>query len=289
VFIESRLWCAQGEFDMSFFFDVWAHDGFVLASDVRLIEEVDGQQVEPTYIHKIVQSPYWRVGVKCAVAFCGVEPDLCRRYFIEACASKDTFKSIAEQFARKWTEHFAGTSKYSAVHLVGFERHQNSDKSIPQMWYWHNWSDGEGFLTEERLSRDLATFSDPIPANNHLPWKINELTGKFPAMVPEDEFSLAMAFLRLYQPFFTWNGDTTFWRSASETVGSALNLLWRQKTTWTLEEVFQLTKDCLGFLTSVARLLPASTVGISPAGQFDLLTVKPNEIVASMAELPNES
>jgi len=273
---------------MSFFFDVWTYDGFVLASDVRLTEQINEEPETHDFVHKIIPSPHWRTNVKCAIAICGVDPEFCKNCFVDACAKRDTLKSIAKYFATKWTEHFAGTSEYSAVHLVGYERFENPQIVVPQMWYWHTWSSGNGYLSEERLQEDLSTFADPIPYNNHLPWKIKELTGKFPTEVPDEEHSLVMAFLRLYQPYFTWNGDTSFWRSAGGTVGSALNLLWRQRTTWTLQDAVTLTNHCLQFLTNVAQLLPTSTVGVSPKGEFDVLTVTPEELQwVSNPKLPN--
>jgi len=89
---------------------------------------------------------------------------------------------------------------------------------------------------------------------------IKELTGKFPGPTLEDQRDLVTSFLNLYQPFFTWNGDTDFWRSAARAVGSAMNLLWRQKSTWTIDETVTLTYSCLNFLAQVATLLPESSL-----------------------------
>lgn len=257
---------------MSFFFDVWTLDGFILASDVRIMEND-----QPKMGHKVYCSPD-SARVKCAIAVCGMYPDFCKNHFIQAVATKDTLKDIAKDFAEKWTNRYAGTTEYSAVHLVGFEKIESSGKSVHQMWYWHNSEDGINFLSEKDLQGDLKTFVDPIPANNHIPWKIKELTGKFPGPTLEDEYSLVNSFLRLHQPLFTWNGDTNFWRSASSSVGSALNLLWKQKHTWTMDEATEVTKLCFEFLAKVGNLLPDSTVGFSPDGKYDLLTVTPDKV-----------
>ena len=266
---------------------MWTVDGFILAGDVRLTKYRTDGSVEHTFIHKILPAQPRLSGIQCALAVCGDDPAACRNFFAEACV-RDTLREIAEHFAGKWTRRFAGTQDSSAIHIVGYERIPNSDVRMPQMWYWHNWSQADGFLSKERLEQDLSTFSDPIPANCHLPWKIRELTGKFPSGGPEDEYALVIAFLRLYQPFFTWNGDTSFWKSAAETVGAGLNLLWRQKTTWTLDEAVELTEYCLRFLTNLAKLLPASTVGVSPDDDFDVLVVAPeNWRWIQRAKLPN--
>jgi hypothetical protein len=82
----------------------------------------------------------------------------------------------------------------------------------------------------------------------------------------------------LHQPLFTWNGDTSFWRSAASSVGSALNLLWKQKRAWTIDEATTVTSLCFEFLAKVGNLLPESTVGLSPDGKFDLITVTPDNV-----------
>jgi hypothetical protein len=266
---------------MSFFFDVWAYEGFVLASDVRLI--VNGGQ---HFLHKIQTSHNSKVN--CAIAVCGEYPENCIKYFVEASTVNDTMKEIAERFASRWTERYAGTEDYSAVHLVGFEKLNDSIKTVPQVWYWHNWTGTTGFLSEEKLQEDLESFSQPIPINNHLPWKIKELTGKFPEPTLEDECELVLSFLRMFQPYFTWNGDTNFWRSAANAVGSAMNLLWREKSSWKIEETVQLTSICLEFLAKTGSLLPNSTVGLSHSGTFDVVTVTPDETKwVSRADLSN--
>lgn len=267
---------------MSFFFDVWTLHGFVLASDVRLIE--NGQ---PKFGRKIYCSPD-SSKLKCAIAICGMYPDVSKNYFLQAVNAKDTLRDIAAYFAEKWTGRYAGTSEYSAIHLVGFEKVAPSSNSVPQMWYWHNSEDGVNFLTEDYLRQELKTFADPVPANNHIPWKIKELTGKFPDDTLEDQYSLVTSFLRLHQPLFTWNGDTSFWRSAAGSVGSALNLLSREKRAWTMDEATKVTSLCFEFLVNVGKLLPDSTVGFSPDGKYDLLTITSDNIEWVLrADLPS--
>jgi hypothetical protein len=100
---------------MSFFFDVWAYDGFVLASDVRLM--VNGK---PRYSHKIGRT-HKNSKIFSAIAVCGEYPDSCLNWFIEATNSKDSLRNIAKHFSEKWTHRFGGTQEYSAAHLVGFE------------------------------------------------------------------------------------------------------------------------------------------------------------------------
>src|SRR6185503_11694235 len=92
-------------------------------------------------------------------------------------------------------------------------------------------------------------------------------TGKFPDDTLENQYSLVTSFLRLHQPLFTWNGDTSFWRSAASSVGSALNLLWKQKRAWTMDEATTVTSLCFELLANVGKLLPDSTVGLSPTQQ----------------------
>jgi hypothetical protein len=215
-----------------------------------------------------------------AVVVCGEYPTACINFFRNATGRKDTLRDIAHYFASKWTERFAGTQEFSAVHLVGFERITGSGYSVPQMWFWCNGlgPDPNRFKSKDELEAELATFSEPIPSNNHIPWKIKGTTGKFPGSTLEEERSLVMSFLRLHEPFFTWNGDTQFWRSASNAVGSAMNLLWREKSAWTIDEVGRLTGYCLRFLANVGTLLPESTVGLSQNEEFDIIAVTPNEI-----------
>ena len=262
---------------MSFFFDVWAYDGFVLASDVRMM--VNGAQA---FGHKLqTSSPSSKV--TCAIAVCGDYPDACLGFFSEAIITKDTLRDVAHLFATRWTNRYAGTQDYSAVHIAGYER-TTEGLAIPQMWYFTT-----GYSDEDH-HRNLASFSDRYPLNNHIPWKVKELTGAFPNSTPEDENQVVRAFLRIHEPFFTWNGDPSFWGSAGDAVTSAIRLLRRFKGHWTLEECAQLTSHCLTFLASVGRLLPESTVGVSPAGEFDLLCVEENGARwISCADLPNET
>jgi hypothetical protein len=251
---------------MSFFFDVWAYDGFVLASDVRLM--VNGK---PQYSHKIGRT-HKNSRIFSAIAVCGEYPDSCLNWFFEATNSKDSLRNIAKHFAEKWTHRFGGTQEYSAAHLVGFEPVPGAAEKVPQMWFWCNWAP-DTFYANEKLESDLASFDDPIPSNNHIPWKIKALTGKLPDPTLEDEAKIVLSFLRLYQPFFTWNGDTNFWRSAAEAVGSAMNLLWREKSNWNISEVERVTRYCLSFLGDVATLLPDSSVGFLNNKEFDLIKV----------------
>ena len=149
---------------MSFFFDVWTNEGFILASDVKLLVNDESH-----YIHKIAVSAQGAT-VPCAIATCGDYVENSLRYFVEATVLKDTLREVAKHFAEKWTRRYAGTEEYSAVHLVGFERIPQSGRYVPQVWYWHNYEEGRGFLSEERLQMELSSFAEPVPANNHLPW-----------------------------------------------------------------------------------------------------------------------
>ena len=253
---------------MSFFFDVWTSQGFVLASDVRLI--VNGGS---KYAHKIaVSSPHSKV--KCAIAVCGEYPLNSLRYFSSATLTKDSLRNIAKEFASRWVERYAGLKEYSAIHLVGFEKTGPLDELLPQMWFWCNW-DEKGYYSREILEGQLRSFSNPIPHNNHIPQKIKQLTGSFPK--PGEEYSFVMSFLQQYEPYFTWNGDTSFWRSAANAVGSALNLLRNGKPNWTLDEVSEVTSLCLEFLVKVGNILPNSTVGLSDEGDFDVVRVTPQD------------
>lgn len=253
---------------MSFFFDVWTSTGFVLASDVRFTVND-----ELTYIHKIVDSGS-SSRVNCAIAVCGDYPENCLNYFTEATLAKDSLREVAQRFAGKWTERYAGTEDYSAVHLVGFESIPASEILVPQMWFWTNWS-GSGYYSQETLVKQLDSFSNPIPDNNHIPQKIQQLTGRFPGSTLEQEGALVTSFLQRYQPYFTWNGDTSFWRSAADSVGAALNLLKDRKSSWTIDEIGEVTGACLEFLVKVGGLLPESTVAFSEEGRFDMLSVTP--------------
>src|SRR5438132_12832122 len=117
---------------MSFFFDVWTSEGFILASDVRLITNE-----APDYAHKIRCSGA-DSKIKCAIAVCGEYPQTSLGFFTSAISAKDSLRDIAHHFAVNWTTRFAGTNEYSAVHLVGFEPVPNSVQYIPQACYWFN-------------------------------------------------------------------------------------------------------------------------------------------------------
>lgn len=267
---------------MSFFFDVWTSEGFILASDVRLT--LDSTQ---DFAHKIARSPH-SSKTPCAVVACGAFTKTCFDFFHEAVARSDDLRGIAHHFARKWTKRYAGSNDFSAVHLVGFERIFNSETAVPQVWYWNNWEESIGFYDEAFLQQHLESFDRPVPFNNHLPSKVKELSGKYPGNLPE-EFQLVSSYLKLYQPVFSWNGDTRFWRSAAGAVGSAMNLLWRERPNWTIAETAKIAGYCLDFLTKTGELLPASTVGASPENRFDILTVSPSEITwASRATWPGD-
>ena len=257
---------------MSFFFDVWTSEGFILASDVRLIIN---EQIQTC--HKVAPAPHGSK-VVCAIAVCGAYPDNCLKFFLEATTRKDALRDVAHAFAHKWTKRYSGTGDYSAVHLVGFEKVLGCDMALPQMWFWHNWQgpDADDFYSEETLSAALQSFSEPIPHNNHIPQTIKELTGKFPGPTLSDEAELVNAFLKIYQPFFTWNGDTAFWRSALGTVNSAMSLLIKEKTNWSIDEVGRLTGYCLTFLANTGSLLKSPTVALSLDQEADILKITPS-------------
>ncbi len=210
---------------MSFFFDVWTKEGFILTSDVRMI--INGKV---TMLHKLASSRNSKI--VCAIAVCGDYPENCLNFFLEATMTKDTMRDAAFAFSQKWTDRYAGTKDYSGVHLVGFEKVHSFVTMLPQMWYWCNWKgpNPDDFFSNEELSLDIKSFSKPIPHNNHIPYKIKELTGKFPGPTLGDETKYVIDFLQKYQPFFTWNGDTSFWRSALGTIDSAMALLLKEKT-----------------------------------------------------------
>jgi hypothetical protein len=258
---------------LSLFFDVWTSEGFVLVSDVRIM--LDGK---PMLGHKLARAPQ-ACPTNCAIAVCGEYPQASLNFFSEATSRHNTLRDIARTFASRWTERFGGTQEYSAVHLVGFEEIAESGLKIPQMWFWANWS-GQEFAPKSHFEVELATFDRPIPANNHIPHKIKQLTGKFPEPTPEGEAELVRSFLSLYQPFFTWNGDTAFWRSAASAVGSAMNLLWREKANWSIRDATKIATECLRFLANVGSLLEESTVGLSPDSDCDVLEITPQGINA---------
>jgi hypothetical protein len=257
---------------MSFFFDVWSYEGFVLASDVSLIVN-ETKVYERKIEHSAINSK-----VSCAIVVCGEYPQACINYFIEACSRKDTLKEISREFATKWTKRYGGTKEYSAVHLVGFERIPGSAQLVPQVWYWHNWTPEKGFLTENILQKDLSTFSHSIPNNNHMPWFIKRETGQFPEPTLEKERSLVLSYLEENEPIFTWNGATNFWRSAGDAVISAMKLLRSEKTKWTIAESGELANFCLEFLAKVGSMLPNANVYLSPEGKPYSLMVTPKTI-----------
>jgi hypothetical protein len=209
------------------------------------------------------------------MAVCGEFPDLVARYFLEAASTRDTLRDLAKAFSEKWTNRFAGTTEYSAVHLVGYQDDNSLETSVPQLWYWtQSHSAAPPFISETRLRADLSSFNDPIPKNNHIPYKILEEVGKFPEPNLLSESMLVESFLAVFEPYFTWNGDTSFWWSAARTVSSAMGLLARRKTGWHIEEIADLTETCLQFLARLGRHLPSPTVGLSPSNECDILIIR---------------
>lgn len=257
---------------MSLFLDVWTQAGFILASDVRLTSNG-----EHGYMHKLrASSPSSKV--VCAIAVCGDRPKACLHSFDKAVATKDTLREIAYDFAISWTDHFAGTQDYSAVHMVGFEKILNSADPIPQMWYWHNHGLGEGFYTEKRLRGELETFSEPVPFNNHIPLKAQEQLGKIELNSLTEERTLVFDYLSKYEPVFTWNGDNDFWDSVGRSIKSAISLLKDRTYQLNLLETANLAKICLRFLAGIGELLLNSTVGLSETNKCDVLIVTPQGI-----------
>ncbi|MCI0558345.1 MAG: hypothetical protein MN733_07605 [Nitrososphaera sp.] len=270
---------------MSFFFDVLTNDGFVLVADVRLTEEVSGVR-QQRYVHKILSPSFSNQKVDCAIAICGDDLDVCKGYFKHACAVKDTLRDVAECFATEWTEHFAGENKDSAIHVVGYETIPGSNELVPQLWYWHTWeSSTRQYLTKQSLQNDLSSFANPIPANNHLPWLIRDKTGKFPGPTLQAERSLVVDYLQ-QATIFTWNGDISFWASASTTVSTAIDFVGGKKPVWNIADTVKLTGTCLEFLAKLGDVMPDSTVGLSPEGKYDVVILTPTEAKRMWAPLP---
>lgn len=254
---------------MSFFFDVWTNSGFVLASDVRLLE--NGEQ---KLMHKIVTSgPSSKI--KCAIAVCGDYPRTCANFFRHAWMVKDSLHDIAQDFASQWTERYAGTQDYSAVHLVGFEKIGTSNTQIPQVWFWCNWG-LNGYLTKAQLAQQLADFSRPVPFNDHIPQKIVELGGQFPHSL-EEEHKYVTRFLSQRQPYFSWNGDTDYWRGAMVSVAKALKQMPINRSSHLLDQACDMVRRCIGHVIGLGYLLPNSTVGFSNEGEFDMVKVTPDQ------------
>lgn len=256
---------------MSLFFDVWTKDGFVLVSDVRIITNGSAG-----FGHKIARvnsgSP-----TKCAIAVCGEYPNVVIQFFHEAVAKRDTLREIAHEFAKRWVERFGGTQEYSAVHLVGFQTTGDGKLDIPQMWFWANWRPN-GYASKEECQAELASFDQPIPRNNHIPYKIHETTGRFPEPNPHSEAEFVRSFLRLFGPYFTWNGDLKYWQSAAGSVGAATNLLGGVAQNWTIDRIATATRECLAFLARIGVLLPHSTVGLSDESECDVVAVTPDKV-----------
>jgi len=196
---------------------------------------------------------------------------------VQATSGAKSLREVAHRFAQKWTGRFSGIQEYSAVHLVGYDT-TGDGAVVPQMWFWTNW-DGTTFHSDSTLQANRASFSDFAPTNNHIPHKAVSVgfSQELPSSL-EEERQLVEAFLQSTQPAFTWNGDQSFWRSASGSVGTALDQLRTQKSDWSLDECVSLTEMCLEFLVGVGSMLPQSTVGLGQNGQFDLITVTPNGV-----------
>jgi hypothetical protein len=249
---------------MSFYFDVWTKEAFILASDARLITNAG-----KSYLNKIrVCSQNSRI--QCAIVVCGDYPENPLNFFLEASLKGNTLRDIAHCFANKWTERYAGHNDISAVHLVGFESIPNTDLRLPQMWHWENRNSNE-----EILAKQLKSFTDSVPAINHIPWKVQEVMGKPPGKTLQEEYENTMTFLSQYQPYFTWNGDTRFWDSALAAIGGATNLLSQLKPTWTLEKTCLLIEHCIEFLSKIGNLSDESTVGPGPSNSCDVLVLSP--------------
>ena len=266
---------------MTFYFDVLTKDGFVLAGDVRLTEEIGSAEKTYGYAHKVIPSPRWHVGPKCAMAIAGEDPSFCRNAFVSAALLGSSLRDIATRFAIEWTKHFAGSEKYSGVHLVGFERYADTSAPVPQLWYWSTRAEEDTFLSQEILEGHLETLGagfEGIPYNLHTPQLVQREFGKKVLRLPQDEEPLIRSYLTLVEPKFTWNGDTAYWRGAAGAVGSALALLRGQKPNWSLEETARLTRHCLQFVEQVSNLLPGSSVGASPDGRYDICIVSAERV-----------
>jgi hypothetical protein len=261
---------------VSFFFDTWFRDGFVLVSEAKLLE-VSGGVVRDKYLRKIQVNPHYQANkVGCAIVVCGDDPQVALALFREACAGGDTLRDIARRFGRKWTARFSpenGEPLYSAVHMVGFEKAPNEeDLFVPQMWYWTTWEPNLGYHTKEQLEEHLQSFKEVNPHNNHLHRIIAKRTKTPLASTLKEEYRIAMSFLRSTGAYITWNGDRNFWDSAYHVV-KALRPVFHRSQPNTLEELAQLTKLCLDFLVRVSAFLPDSTLGFSPSEEVDIVLV----------------
>ena len=256
---------------MSFFFDAWTKSGFVLASDVYLLENDSKKQA-----HKLFHSNP-RSQVKCAMAVCGEYPVLCNTFFVEACMRKDNLRDIAKHFAHRWVERFGGTTEYSAVHIVGFEHIHDLSIDIPQMWFWCNWGgkSEDDYPDKDYFLKEFESFTEIIPRNNHIPYKIKELTGLFPDPNYESEYKLVRQFLQ-DKHYFTWNGDTKFWRDALDKVGAEMNQ--RVGANRTLDEVSEILRNCILRLEDQAKEANVGTITSSTDRKIDILQITPNQI-----------
>ncbi len=253
---------------MSFFFDVWTKNGFILTSDVKLTGDPSKK-----YAHKIAISPR-SCKTPCAIVVCGVFPEMViNNYFLEACSVADTsLRDIAECFGKKWTERFSDSEDYSAVHICGFSGSENIG-FIPQMWYWTNWDhDKNNYKSEEKLKKDLESFSKYCPNNNWTARFGNRII-KMEINNFETEKKLTSDFLEEHAPFYTWNGDSQFWRSAAESVGIISNLLQPQLKNMANKKLIKLTKIVMWFLLEIAKFVEINTVS-SKQGKIDIVRLE---------------
>lgn len=258
---------------MSFFFDVFFRDGFVVASDVMLMESSDGIDDEK-HLRKVRINPHSsHEGVNCAIVVCGDYPEVPLSFFGLACAGGDSLRDIAKRFAQMWTRRFAPESNehvYSAVHLVGFETNPNGGLMVPQMWYWATWEPQPGYYTRETLEEHLQSFADSNPHNNHLNRIIANKTEVPTALTLEEEYRVAEDFLERIGAYITWNGDRDLWASANHAV-NALQPIFTISQPDTLEELAKLTGICLDFLVRISSFLPITTLGFSPSEEVDIV------------------
>lgn len=245
---------------MSFFFDVWTPNGFILASDVKISNDPESK-----YMHKIIEAPH-TCKTSCAIVICGDYPQACAQFFMEACClADDSLKKIAEHFGTRWTKKYAGTTDYSAVHICGFK--EVDGIKIPQMWYWTNWNHSKNDYKEEKdLLSNLTTFENEFPDNNWMPVLAKRVEGNV-----GDESAIVNAYLQRHSLFFTWNGDEKYWKSALATANAVPALLETQLKGLPIRAAADLTASALRFLIKVGNYLENNTVSASPNNEIDVL------------------